>query len=247
MADRQDGKKQGYDTSIITYPNISPRSGKKGITLDMTRNLLMFKTNDSKPANLDETHVRVSDVQEAFTEEKRRLSSTVFQTGLILILLIGAYLAVGENLELKENIEKASYIFFLGLSAIGFFLVIIYFVLKEKILILKTNKNSLEIVGELKELSRLRFDIHSLAKGRLLGKGDENEGEELPGDGRFVQNVTKCPRSRGDGGGRKVLTCPQCGSGRLYYEAGLMTGYKYHCKSCDYIGTFVIEKEIKFT
>jgi hypothetical protein len=28
----------------------------------------------------------------------------------------------------------------------------------------------------------------------------------------------------------KVLTCPDCGSSDLYYETGLITGYKYHCK-----------------
>ncbi|MBU1158804.1 MAG: hypothetical protein KKE24_05660 [Candidatus Thermoplasmatota archaeon] len=44
---------------------------------------------------------------------------------------------------------------------------------------------------------------------------------------------------------RKVLTCPQCGSADLYYEAALITGYKYHCKKCNYIGAFVIEKEIE--
>lgn len=43
---------------------------------------------------------------------------------------------------------------------------------------------------------------------------------------------------------RTVLTCPQCGSADLYYEAALITGYKYHCKKCDYIGAFVIEKDI---
>jgi hypothetical protein len=31
----------------------------------------------------------------------------------------------------------------------------------------------------------------------------------------------------------------------LYYEAGLITGYKYHCKKCQYIGSFVIEKDIE--
>ena len=41
-----------------------------------------------------------------------------------------------------------------------------------------------------------------------------------------------------------VLTCPQCGSADLYYEAALITGYKYHCKKCNYIGAFVVEKEI---
>ncbi len=44
---------------------------------------------------------------------------------------------------------------------------------------------------------------------------------------------------------RKVLTCPQCGSADLYYEAALITGYKYHCKKCNYIGAFVVEKEIE--
>lgn len=43
----------------------------------------------------------------------------------------------------------------------------------------------------------------------------------------------------------KVLTCPQCGSADLYYENALITGYKYHCKKCGYIGAFVIEKEIE--
>jgi predicted RNA-binding Zn-ribbon protein involved in translation (DUF1610 family) len=43
----------------------------------------------------------------------------------------------------------------------------------------------------------------------------------------------------------KVLTCPDCGSSDLYYETGLITGYKYHCKKCDYIGSFVIEKSAK--
>ena len=43
---------------------------------------------------------------------------------------------------------------------------------------------------------------------------------------------------------RGVLTCPQCGSADLYYEAGLITGYKYHCKKCGYIGAFVIEKDL---
>lgn len=42
----------------------------------------------------------------------------------------------------------------------------------------------------------------------------------------------------------KVLTCPDCGSSDLYYETGLITGYKYHCKSCEYVGSFVIEKEV---
>lgn len=44
--------------------------------------------------------------------------------------------------------------------------------------------------------------------------------------------------------GRKVLLCPQCLSSDLYYEAGMITGQKYHCKRCGYIGSLVLEKEL---
>jgi predicted RNA-binding Zn-ribbon protein involved in translation (DUF1610 family) len=44
---------------------------------------------------------------------------------------------------------------------------------------------------------------------------------------------------------RKVRKCPSCGSTELYYEAGLITGQKYHCKGCDYIGPLVFEEDIE--
>jgi len=40
---------------------------------------------------------------------------------------------------------------------------------------------------------------------------------------------------------KNQLLCPQCGSSDLYYESGLVLGYIYHCKDCDYVGSFVIE------
>jgi predicted RNA-binding Zn-ribbon protein involved in translation (DUF1610 family) len=45
----------------------------------------------------------------------------------------------------------------------------------------------------------------------------------------------------------KALICPQCGSTDVFYEAGLITGYKYHCKNCHYIGAFIIEKEMEIS
>ena len=41
--------------------------------------------------------------------------------------------------------------------------------------------------------------------------------------------------------GKKVLRCPQCGSDNITYELGLITGYKYFCKNCLYMGPLVIE------
>lgn len=40
----------------------------------------------------------------------------------------------------------------------------------------------------------------------------------------------------------KAIFCPVCGGSDLYHEAGGMIG-KYHCKRCDYVGVFVIEKD----
>ena len=62
------------------------------------------------------------------------------------------------------------------------------------------------------------------------------------GDGMRVKKAGPRPaRKRGE----KVLRCPQCGSRELYYEAGLITGYKYHCKRCQYIGPLVIQEELE--
>ncbi len=43
---------------------------------------------------------------------------------------------------------------------------------------------------------------------------------------------------------KRILTCPQCGSDRLIYDAGLITGQVYHCLKCDYVGSFVVELEV---
>jgi DNA-directed RNA polymerase subunit RPC12/RpoP len=43
---------------------------------------------------------------------------------------------------------------------------------------------------------------------------------------------------------RTVLRCPQCGSLDLYIENGLVTGYIYHCKNCDYVGPLVFEEDL---
>jgi transposase-like protein len=45
--------------------------------------------------------------------------------------------------------------------------------------------------------------------------------------------------------GRRVKVCPVCGSPDLYYEAGMVTGQKYHCKRCDYIGSLIFETDLE--
>ena len=43
---------------------------------------------------------------------------------------------------------------------------------------------------------------------------------------------------------KAVQVCPQCGSIKIYYEAGMVTGQKYHCKNCQYVGSLIFEKDI---
>jgi len=44
---------------------------------------------------------------------------------------------------------------------------------------------------------------------------------------------------------RRIKKCPSCGSTSIYYEAGLITGQKYHCNECDYVGSLIFEQEIE--
>jgi ribosomal protein S27AE len=43
---------------------------------------------------------------------------------------------------------------------------------------------------------------------------------------------------------RKLLLCPDCGGTDLDYEAGSITGQKYRCPRCGYVGSFVIQRDL---
>ncbi len=44
--------------------------------------------------------------------------------------------------------------------------------------------------------------------------------------------------------GKTVLLCPQCRSDRIIFDAALITGQKYHCLDCDYVGSLVLERDV---
>ncbi|HZY70173.1 MAG TPA: hypothetical protein VFF67_04240 [Thermoplasmata archaeon] len=44
--------------------------------------------------------------------------------------------------------------------------------------------------------------------------------------------------------GRTVRVCPQCGSTRIIFDAGLITGQRYHCLNCDYLGSLILERDV---
>lgn len=43
---------------------------------------------------------------------------------------------------------------------------------------------------------------------------------------------------------KKIRKCPKCGGTNIVPEAGFITGYKYHCKDCDYVGSLILEEDV---
>ncbi len=41
--------------------------------------------------------------------------------------------------------------------------------------------------------------------------------------------------------GKKIKVCPVCGSTRIFYYMGEMTGAKYQCNDCGYVGSLILE------
>jgi len=39
----------------------------------------------------------------------------------------------------------------------------------------------------------------------------------------------------------KIKICPVCGSVRIHYLNGMVTGEKYRCENCGYIGSLIVE------
>ncbi len=44
--------------------------------------------------------------------------------------------------------------------------------------------------------------------------------------------------------GKTRQVCPQCGSDRIIFNSGMITGQVYHCLQCDYIGSLVFETDL---
>jgi len=227
-----------------SYPGISLKGKNVEILLDKKAKRLLFRPQRKGAGEQIDPQMQIEDIENAYLDDRKKLSQGTFRFGIISIFLIGAYLTLGEYLKFNERLKISLYIFFFGLSAIGVVLIITYLVLKEKVLILETGKGGYTIHGNVTELNRLRFDIHVLRKGNILREEKKGGDEDEMKSGGSCKNI-RLTRGKepGDGKKRRRIRCPQCGSARLYYEAGLMTGYKYHCKSCDYIGPFVIEMD----
>ena len=121
------------------------------------------------------------------------------------------------------------------------------------VLVVDHDEGELVISGDEEELSGLHYRlakvlIRSMPSDRGL-KDDREPAGMFKGKEIFGREEASQIRKEQDDRliGRKriiVQECPDCGSNELYYEGGFISGHVYHCKKCDYIGSFVIEREV---
>jgi hypothetical protein len=118
-------------------------------------------------------------------------------------------------------------------AGLGVLFIILYYYVKEQVLVIKTEEHG-ELI--LKGKKDTLADLHFMIQRQCLKSRTTVETKP---------KHAKRGASKKKKAGVKTLTCPECGSHDLYYEAALHTGRKYHCKRCDYIGALVIEEYLE--
>ena len=43
----------------------------------------------------------------------------------------------------------------------------------------------------------------------------------------------------------RILRCPMCGSSDVELAAGMITGARYYCRKCNYLGALILEEDVK--
>lgn len=135
----------------------------------------------------------------------------------------------------------------------GFLFVFSKYGKEDPCLILASGDGEIELFGDSDDLSKLYYQISKLTIPKMKaekrgpsGRAGVTRGEDLIDEKEAREIGTELSRKPGRKGRMIVHQCPECMGTELYYETGFLTGYKYHCKNCDYVGSFVIEKEVRF-
>lgn len=120
-------------------------------------------------------------------------------------------------------------------------------------LIMDTDEREYILFGDNKDISELYLGVSRITIPKM--EGTDERKKERPGitkgkdliDKDEADQIGKDLKKIPGGSGKMIVhQCPECLGTELYYESGFMTGYKYHCKNCDYVGSFVIEKQVDF-
>ncbi|MGA1872691.1 MAG: hypothetical protein ACMUHY_03380 [Thermoplasmatota archaeon] len=146
----------------------------------------------------------------------------------------------------------------LGAASVIITLVVIFLVYSRvsketPCLVLDTDDEEYSLTGDYDDLKEVYLMVSKITIPKM--KGAEEQDGSRPGitkgkdliDGAEAEEIEKDLKRRPGGSGKMIVhQCPECMGTELYYEGGFMTGYKYHCKKCDYVGSFVIEKQVDF-
>ncbi|MBN1539032.1 MAG: hypothetical protein JW939_02725, partial [Candidatus Thermoplasmatota archaeon] len=124
---------------------------------------------------------------------------------------------------------------------------------ESEVLLLEAGGREYALGGEGGDLSDAYLRISKIVIPRMKeNTGPENMrpgvtlGKDLIDEDEAKAIGEQLKRRPGGSGKMIVHQCPECMGTELYFESGFMTGYKYHCKNCDYVGSFVIEKQVDF-
>jgi hypothetical protein len=125
---------------------------------------------------------------------------------------------------------------------------------EEEALVVITPDDELYFFGFIEDIRKIYYDIAKMTIPKMkkeeeaeAGRPGMSKGSDLF-DKITAREIGKKLKSYPGSSGRMIVhQCPECGGNELYFESGFMTGYVYHCKNCDYVGSLVIEKEIDFS
>lgn len=207
---------------------------------------------DDRVLSIDGKEVKGSS---ASLDSRRRMPFWAFTLIIALILTLGTFLAVALHSLLYSPI--------VAIGAISLCLFVFLATGRSReVLLLETEGGTLELSGVPSDLKRLHFELAKL----VLGRSRDMEKEEVI---KTIPRSSGGARRAGSSSAETVLdpdealkfkeelkgglvrrdriiarTCPHCEGNDLYIEGGMYGGAIYHCKDCDYIGPFIIEREI---
>jgi predicted RNA-binding Zn-ribbon protein involved in translation (DUF1610 family) len=206
------------------------------------------------PVGIDQGHVVLGKERIAPTavswDTRRRFPYILVL--LIGITIIGAGALAGAAVA-SAGIVWAAVVIVLPVTVLGLLFLWNLMGGHEDVIVVKGRSKEYVLTGDRRTLQDLHYAVSKLTiaamkrdeRERIEGRAGSYQGSEVL-DRKEHESLQK-DMKRFIGKRKTVTTtiCPDCGSSEMYYEAGLITGYVYHCKKCDYVGSFVLEKELQ--
>jgi uncharacterized protein (DUF983 family) len=183
-------------------------------------------------------------------DERRRFPFMVVMFIGIVIVVMAAFIGAAM---VSLDLVWAAIILVLPVTVIALLVLSRLLGGTRRMIVVKGKIKEYALAGKIKDLRDLHYQTSKMSIS--LMKSDEKERVDTPRAGSFKgDDILGSDENRafrkdlkklvGKRRSVKTTICPECGSTDMYYEAGLITGYVYHCKRCDYTGSFVVEKEL---